>query len=75
MTTRIRIKQEFIGIETVSRLRLIGAMHAIPVDRSRTDLWQVTVPDLVCVFRKLNALYFCLALGIEQAQLNFGGMG
>ena len=50
-------------------------MHAIAVDRAGPRIGQVAVPDLVGVFGQLDALDLALACGVEQADLDFGGVG
>ncbi len=56
-------------------LRLVGAIHAIAVDLAGMSVGQVTVIDLIGVFGQFDAFEFLLASGVEQAQLDLGGVG
>ena len=48
-------------------------MHAIAVDLARSQLRQITVPDLIRFLRQRDAVRFALRVRrIEQAQLNLG---
>ena len=71
----VGVYQQFVGVEAMSVCRIVGAMHAIAIQRARPGVGQVAVPDLVGEFRQGDALDFCLAIGIEQAQFNLGGIG
>ena len=55
--------------------RLVGAVHAIAVDRARPRIGQVTVPDLVGILRQGDALDLAPAALVEQAELDLGGVG
>ena len=72
VTAGVRIKQKLIGIESVARLRLIRSVDAISIDGGRSNVRQITVPDLVGVFRQYDAFEFAFASLVEQAQLDFG---
>ncbi|ESW38747.1 hypothetical protein O164_16040 [Pseudomonas taiwanensis SJ9] len=50
-------------------------MHAVAVDQPWVSVRQVAVVDLVGVFGELDAFDFVLAGGVEQAQLDLGGIG
>ncbi|MNT25980.1 hypothetical protein D3C72_1615270 [compost metagenome] len=54
--------------------RIVGAMHPIAIQCSRPGVGQVAVPDLVGEFRQGDALDFCLAVGVEQAQFDLRGI-
>ncbi|MNN57835.1 hypothetical protein D3C81_1728440 [compost metagenome] len=56
-------------------LWLVGAMHTVAVDQPGVRVGQVAVVDLVGVFGQLDALDFLFATGVEQAQLDLGGVG
>jgi len=47
----------------------------VAVDRAGAGIRQVTVPDLVGVFGELDPLDLLLALVVEQAELDLGGVG
>ncbi|MCY1418087.1 hypothetical protein D9M71_336340 [compost metagenome] len=71
----VGIDQQLVGVEAVSGVGLVGAVHPVAVDLSRMGVGQVAVPDLVGVFGQVDALQFGLAGGVEQAQLDLGGVG
>ena len=56
-------------------LRLVGAVHAVAVDRAGPRVGQIAVPDLVGVFGQLDALELALAVVVEQAELDLGRVG
>ncbi len=49
-------------------------MYAVAVDQTRMRVRQVTMVDLVGVFRQLDPFEFFLAGGVEDAQLDLGGV-
>ena len=51
---RIGIEQQLVRVEAVPVRRLVGAVHAIAIDRARPRVRQVAVPDLVGVFGQLD---------------------
>src|SRR5450631_1083623 len=55
--------------------RFVGAVNPEPVDGTRIDLGNVTVPDLIRVLRQHDAFNFLGAHRVEQANLNLGGIG
>src|SRR5438552_3492613 len=69
-----RIEQELVRIESVSSTRFIRSMHAKTVRGARTDIRQITMPNLVGVFRKGNTLDLAFALSVEDRDLNFRGV-
>ncbi len=72
---RVGIDQQFVWIEAVSGLGLVRSMHSIAVDGAGAHIDQVAVPDLVGVLGQLDALDLGLTVGVEQAQLDLGGIG
>ena len=50
--------------------RLVGAMDAVTVNRARSRIRQIAVPDLVGVLRQHDPLDFALAGGVEEAELD-----
>ena len=70
----VGIEQQLVGIEAVAGRGLVGAVHAIAVDRARPRIGQVAVPDLVGVFGQCDALELALAAIVEQAELDLGGV-
>ena len=59
----------------MARLGLIGAMGAVAIEQTRTDIRQIAVPDLVRALGQGIAPQFALALGIEQAEFDPVGIG
>ena len=68
MPTGIRIQQQLVGIEAMTRIGIVGAMDTIAVNRARSDAGQITVPDLVGMLGQLNAGEFLLALRVQCAE-------
>ena len=66
-TAGIGVEQQFVGIEPMARLRLVGTMRAVAVDQARPGIRQVPVPDLVGAFRQVEACDLPSARGIEEA--------
>ncbi|MNE67216.1 hypothetical protein D3C80_1628120 [compost metagenome] len=50
-------------------------MYPVAVDQARMGVGQVTMEDFIGVFGQLDAFEFDLAAGIEEAQLDLGGVG
>ena len=51
-------------------VRLVRTVDAIAVDQTGTRGRQIAVPDLIGIFRQLDALELGLAIRVEQAQLD-----
>jgi len=66
--------EKFVGIKSVTRLRLITTVDAVSVNSGRSNVRQVTVPNLVGVLRERDSLEFTFASLVEQAQLDFGSV-
>src|SRR5204862_7356847 len=58
-------------VKPVSLIRLIGSMHAIPVQCAGTRFRQVAMPYLVRAFTNRYALYFPPPAIVEQTELDF----
>ena len=71
----IRVDQQFVGVEAVTVLRLVRAVDAVAIHQARVRIGQVAMVDLVRVFGQLDAFELMLAGGVEQAQLDLGGIG
>src|SRR4029077_9072377 len=71
---RVGVEQQLVRVEPVSLLGLVRSMDAEAVDGPRTDVAHIAVPDLVAVFRQLDARGRSLAAGIEQTALHLGGV-
>ncbi len=59
----------------MSRLRLIRPVDAVSINSGGSNFWQITVPNLVGVFRERDSLEFTFASLVEQAQFDFGRVG
>ncbi len=71
----VGVQHQLVRVEAVPVLRLIGSVHAVAVDGAGPGLGQEAVPDLVGVFRQVDAADLGLARIVEQAQLHLGGIG
>ena len=63
----VGIEQQLVGVEAMSGVGLVGSMNAIAIDRAGAGRRQIAVPDLIGIFRKLDALDFGFTVGVEQA--------
>src|ERR1700732_136576 len=68
MPTGIRVEHQLVGIEAVPGTRLVGAVHAVAVNRSGMHIRHIAVPDLVGEFGQLDSL--ALAGLVEEAELD-----
>ncbi len=75
MSDRIGIEQQLVGIKTMAGVWLVWSVNPIPVDRARAHIGQITMPDLIGVFRQLDPLQFLLAVFVEKADFHLGGVG
>ena len=71
----VGVEQKLIGVEAVARLRLVGTVNAVAVEGARMHAGQVAVKDLVGVFGQPYARHLLLAVRIEEADLDFHGVG
>ena len=62
---RVRVEQQLVRVETVSRRWIVWSMHPIAVHGGRPDARNVAVPDLVRVLREFDACNLALARGAE----------
>src|SRR5688572_13688162 len=70
----IRVEQELVWIEAVPCGRFIGTVDSIAIRRSRLNVGDVAVPDLVRVLRKLNSVCLAFTASIEDADFNLRGI-
>ena len=63
-----------MGIKSLTRLRLIRSVDAVAVNSGRSNVRQITVPNLLGVLRECDSLEFTFASLVEQAQLDFSGV-
>ena len=75
MGAGIGVEHQLVWIKAVPRVRLVGAMDAVAIEGARSDLGQVPVEDLVGVFGQLNPCHLLVAGAVEEADLDFGGVG
>ena len=71
----VGIDQKLVGIEAMTRLRLVRPIYAIAVKLSRRDVRKIDVPDVVSPLRHFDALDLALTLAVEQAQFDLRGIG
>ncbi|MNM86533.1 hypothetical protein D3C81_986890 [compost metagenome] len=71
----VGVDQQLVGIEAVAVFRGVRAVYPVAVDLPGVGVGQVAVEDLIGVFRQLDTFELDLAAGIEQAQLDLGGVG
>src|SRR5271166_1191655 len=68
---RVRVEQEFLGVEPVSLLRLERAMHPVTVELAGNDVGKVVVPNLCSLLEERDGRRFLRIVGpIEQAELD-----
>jgi hypothetical protein len=75
MGAGIGVQQQLVVVEAMPILGLVGAMDAIAIDLARPDAADPAMEDLVGVFGQLDALQLRAAIGVEQADLDLGGIG
>jgi hypothetical protein len=73
MGASIGIEQQLVGVEAMPGVRLIRAVDAVAIERAGLDAGNVAVENLVGIFRQFEPVG--LALAVEQAHLNLGGVG
>ena len=75
MSAGIGIEQQLVGVEPMPLGGLVRPMDAIAIDLARPDVSDPAVEDLVGVFGKLDALQLGGAVGVEETDLDLGGIG
>src|SRR5262249_15212626 len=63
---RVRIQNNLVGIEAVTVGRLVGPMDTITVKLTRLRIRQITMPDLIGLFRQSDTLIFLGVLGVVK---------
>src|SRR5271155_734909 len=71
----VRIKEQFVGIETMSGFGLVGTVDAVSVNCVGADFLKISVPDLIGIFRKFDAIELAVAGLVEDTDFDFGGVG
>src|SRR5690554_6309993 len=51
----VGVDQQLVRVETVAGIRLVGPVDPIAVDHARVGIGQVSMPDLVGIFRQFDA--------------------
>src|SRR5450631_964795 len=69
----VGVDQELVRVEAVPGLRVIGPVHAIPVELAGLSVGQITVPDILRALRQSDAVELALSGRIEQAKLDLLG--
>ena len=59
----------------MARLGRVGPVRAQPVELAGPQVGEVAVPDLVGELRQRDAVGLAPALGVEEAELDPGGVG
>ena len=72
VSASVGVEQQLMGIESVTNFRLIRAVDAVSINGCRSDLRQITVPNLIGVFRECDSLKLPFASLIEQTEFHFG---
>ncbi len=75
MRARIGIEQQLVGVEAMPGLGLVGAVDAVAVELAGADIGHIAVEDLVGIFGQRDPLDLLLAVVVEQAELDLGGVG
>ena len=70
MRARVRIEQQLVAVEAMARLRLVGAVDAQTIERSRSDVGDSPVKDFIGEFRQFEAFALAFAVAVENADLD-----
>lgn len=71
----IGVEQQLVRIEAVAAIRLPRAVGTVAVDQARFHAGQVAVPDFIGALRQWQARQLLAAGGVEQAEIDAGGVG
>src|SRR5271163_2549555 len=71
----IWVDHQPVAVEAMARLGLVRSVYPIAVELTRPYVRQVTVPDLVRVFRQTDPRDFAFAVIIEETKLDPLGVG
>jgi hypothetical protein len=71
---RVGVEQQLIGVESVSRLGRVGAMHPVAVELAGLQVRKIGVPNQIGALGKRDDIDLLAARGIEQAQIDLLGM-
>ncbi len=71
----VRLEHNFVGVEPVAALGIVRAVNPVAVQLSGQNTQEIAVPDEVGLLEKRDAGGLAVALrGVEQAELNLGGV-
>ena len=65
---------QFVGVETVIRVRLVGAVNTVARQQSGSGIWQITVPKQITSFRHRHLFDFVPAFSVVQTQFDLFSM-
>src|SRR5215831_5319865 len=71
----VGIDQQLVRVEAVSGFGFVWSIGAVTIADARPCRGQVAVPNLVGVFRQLDALELGSAIAVEEADLDPCGVG
>ena len=71
----IGIDEQFVGIEAMPTLRVIGAVNAQAIARAGSQPLDMTMPDVAVAFRQGKPRQFASAIVREQADVDSFSMG
>src|SRR6187402_744187 len=72
MSKSIRTKKKFVGIKTMATGRIVRSINAVAVGCTRSHVFDITMPYLIRIFRKLDAFEFLASVFIEEAYFDPG---
>src|ERR1700739_787392 len=65
MRAGVGVEQQLVWIKSMPFVWLIRTMDTIPIDSSRLDPRQITMPDLIRILRQLDAFQLPVAILVE----------
>src|SRR5579863_4805690 len=74
MGPRVRIEQQLVRVEAMTRVRLEGAIDPKAVEGAGSDVGDAPMKNLVGEFRQFEAFALALAVAVENADLDLGRM-
>src|ERR1700733_6333281 len=67
----VGVKKKFVVIKTMALRRRIWAIDPVSVQLSRTDLWQIAVPDHISLLGKPDAKRFTFPRNVKKTEFHF----
>jgi hypothetical protein len=71
----VGVDEQLVVVEAVARLGFVRSVHPVAIELTRPHVRQVTMPDLMCVFRQSDSRDLALAAAVEQTNLDPFGVG